>query len=393
MKIYIIGGGCGNFNMITKEAQSAIDRCEVIVGPERITAPYAKEKKTFTEYKAEKIKCLIDDEKKDTAVLMGGDTGFYSGAKKLLELLDGYETEVIPGISSVSYFASKIGVPWHGWKFISLHGTSCNFIGHIRENKYTFAILSSGSDISTICAKLILYNMNDIELYIGENLSYSDEKIEKGTAEYMLEKDFKNLSVILAVNEKAEKKYEEVQDKEFIRDRVPMTKSEIRTVSLSKLGLKSDSVLYDIGAGTGSVAISAALLNPDLKVFAVEKNEKALNLINLNKIKFAVDNVEIVNGEAPEILEGLPEPTHVFIGGSGGKLKEIISCMLIKKRGVKFVINTVTVETLCEIKNILDKHSIEAEIVQLIPSKGEKNGKYTLMKSANPVYIISFSGR
>ena len=153
-----------------------------------------------------------------------------------------------------------------------------------------------------------------------------------------------------------------------------MTKSEIRTVSLSKLGLKSDSVLYDIGAGTGSVAISAALLNPDLKVFAVEKNEKALNLINLNKIKFAVDNVEIVNGEAPEILEGLPEPTHVFIGGSGGKLKEIISCMLIKKRGVKFVINTVTVETLCEIKNILDKHSIEAEIVQLIPSKGEKNG-------------------
>lgn len=201
---------------------------------------------------------------------------------------------------------------------------------------------------------------------------------------------FKKLAVMLIVNEKAEKSYGLIPDDEFIRGKVPMTKAEIRSVSLLKLGLRSNAVFYDVGSGTGSVAVSAALLDPEIKVYAIEKKKEALELIGLNKIKFAVDNLDIIEGKAPDVLEYLPSPTHVFIGGSDGNTKEIIDCVREKNKNVKIVINTVTMETLCEVKKYTEEHSIEAEFVQINSSRGENMGKYTLMKASNPVYIISF---
>ena len=112
--------------------------------------------------------------------------------------------------------------------------------------------------------------------------------------------------------------------------------------------------------------------------------------IVLNKIKFAVDNLDIIEGKAPDVLEYLPSPTHVFIGGSDGNTKEIIDCVREKNKNVKIVINTVTMETLCEVKKYTEEHSIAAEFVQINSSRGENMGKYTLMKASNPVYIISF---
>ena len=174
MKVYIIGGGCGGSEMMTGKAYTAINRCEVIIGPERmINLPFVN-KKVFKEYKAENIKQIIDCENKDTAVIMGGDSGFYSGTKKLLELLKGYDTEVIPGISSISYFAAKLKLNWENWKISSLHGMKNNIIGYVKENKYTFIILSDSDDIKDICNKLILYKMDYVTLYVGENLSYDD---------------------------------------------------------------------------------------------------------------------------------------------------------------------------------------------------------------------------
>ena len=390
MKVYIIGGGCGGSEMMTGKAYTAINRCEVIIGPERmINLPFVN-KKVFKEYKAENIKQIIDCENKDTAVIMGGDSGFYSGTKKLLELLKGYDTEVIPGISSISYFAAKLKLNWENWKISSLHGMKNNIIGYVKENKYTFIILSGSDDIKDICNKLILYKMDYVTLYVGENLSYDDERIERGTAASISKMSFKKLAVMLIVNEKAEKSYGLIPDDEFIRGKVPMTKAEIRSVSLLKLGLRSNAVFYDVGSGTGSVAVSAALLDPEIKVYAIEKKKEALELIGLNKIKFAVDNLDIIEGKAPDVLEYLPSPTHVFIGGSDGNTKEIIDCVREKNKNVKIVINTVTMETLCGFKKYTEEHSIAAEFVQINSSRGENMGKYTLMKASNPVYIISF---
>lgn len=181
-----------------------------------------------------------------------------------------------------------------------------------------------------------------------------------------------------------------LKDEEFIRSNVPMTKEEVRTVSLSKLGLKNDSVLYDIGAGTGSVSIAAALQSPDIRVYAIERNSAAAELIEENKRKFAADNIEIIRGSAPEAMKGLKAPSHIFIGGSGGNMEDIINAAWALEPRAKIVINTVSLESLAQVTGILNKREdISSDVTLMSVSKSRAIGKYNLMTAQNPVYIIS----
>ena len=183
--------------------------------------------------------------------------------------------------------------------------------------------------------------MGDVLLYVGENLSYENEKIFVKPASELTEYKGDPLSVICAVNENAGTRLEThgIRDEEFIRGKAPMTKEEVRTVSLSKLRLTADSVCYDVGAGTGSLSVEMALRAHQGQVWAIEKKEDAVELIHRNKVKFAADNLEIVEGLAPEALKDLPAPTHAFIGGSSGNLKEIVKLLLEKNAHVRIVIN------------------------------------------------------
>ena len=376
MTVYIIGAGCGDKGLLTSHSAEIIDKCGTVIGPERLAEKYADEKKVFFEYKPENIKNIIDRQNEDTAVLMSGDTGIFSGTKKLLSVLDGYDVEVIPGISSISYFSSKINIPWQEWKIISIHGRKSNVIGHIRENKYTFVFLNNTDDIKNICGKLVNYGMGNVYVYAGINLSYTDEKIFEGYAEDINCGEKTGLSSALFVNEDCKKIYGEIKDSEFIRGSVPMTKSEIRTLSVSKLGLNNNSVLYDVGAGTGSVSVAAALLSPDIRVYAIGKN---------------MDAIESIKAEASAALDNIAEnPTHVFIGGSGGRMSDIVSKIVNKNETARFVVNAVTPETLSETLKVCEMYSRMPDIVQIFAAKGEKIGNSTIMKALNPVYIISF---
>ena len=389
MKIYIVGVGCGNKSALTSDVVKAIDSCSILIGAERLIKEYSLNKKIFYEYRAEIIKQIIDRNREDTVVLMSGDTGFYSGARKLSEALKNYDVEIIPGISSVSYFSSKVSMPWEDWKLVSLHGVNTNIIGYVKENKRTFAILNNGKDVNVLCKKLLYYGMSSITLYVGENLSYDNERIICGTPMDLAYTEFDNLAVCLIVNNTAQRHLGDIKDDDFIRGSVPMTKEEVRSVSISKLGIKEDSVFYDIGAGTGSVSISAALKSPRIKVYAFEKNPEAIVLIEKNKAKFGADNVEIISGEALDNLDGFETPTHAFIGGSGGNLEKIIEKLKIINCEIRIVINTVTLESLCQVQNIITKYGFDAEIAQVSVAKGEKLGSHTLLRASNPVYIIS----
>ncbi len=185
-------------------------------------------------------------------------------------------------------------------------------------------------------------------------------------------------------------------DETFIRGKAPMTKAEIRMVSLGKLKLKKDSVCYDVGAGTGSVSVEMALKAYEGRVYAVEKKEDALGLLQENRQKFALDHMEIVAGTAPEALEELPAPTHAFIGGSSGNLKEIVRLLLKKNPQVRMVINCITLETVGEamecIRELEGKDasvSWETEVVQLAVSRSKSVGRYHMMMGENPIYVIT----
>lgn len=182
-----------------------------------------------------------------------------------------------------------------------------------------------------------------------------------------------------------------IKDEEFIRGKVPMTKEEVRAASVCKLRLSEDSVVYDIGCGTGSVSVEIARLSKKIKVFALDSNPEAVELTKKNAQKFGLENIKVAQGEAPAVLENLPSPTHAFIGGSGGKLKEIISVLKNKNPRLRVVMNAVTLESAAAIEEIIKSYSLkEYEIVQFCITRAEKIGSHHLFKANNPVFIFSF---
>ena len=427
--ITLLGIGMGSEETLTIQGKKAAEKADLIIGAKRLADAVCQAgKPVLYEYRSNVIAEYIKDhpEYENIVIALSGDVGFYSGAKKLLEALkpiyaaentggekgeaslpktevenkaDGNcqqseesNIEVICGISSVVYFMSKIGLSWDDAKITSAHGKSCNLISMIRENPKVFSILGTGDAVAKLAQKLAEYGMGEVALYVGENLSYEDEAIFVKRARELTDYEGQALSVVCAVNEQAKPAFTThgLPDESFIRGKAPMTKEEVRCVSLFKLQLYQNSVCYDVGAGTGSVSVEMALRADQGQVFAIEKKEEAAALLAENKRKFAVDNLKIVKGEAPSALEELPAPTHAFIGGSSGNLKEIVALLLQKNEQVRMVINCITLETISEAMELLKEYQFEVqEVVQLAAAHGKKLGSYHLMMGENPIYIIT----
>jgi precorrin-6Y C5,15-methyltransferase (decarboxylating) len=345
------------------------------------------------EYRSDVIAAYITEhpEYQKVVIALSGDVGFYSGAKKLLALL-GDDVEILCGISSVSYFMAKLGLSWEDAALVSAHGRACNLVAEIAANEKVFAILGTGDGVSKLAQKLVDYGMGDVRIAVGENLSYPDEKIFTERAASLTDYVGNPLSVICAVNEQAVKPLAThgLPDESFLRGKAPMTKEEVRAVSLAKLRLNRDSICYDVGAGTGSVSIEMALRAVDGSVYAIEKKEEACALLYENKKKFAVDNLTVVSGLAPEALEPLPAPTHAFIGGSSGNLAQIVDVLLAKNPEVRMVINCITLETVSEAIQILkERPELQSEIVQVGVARSKEIAHYHMMMGENPIYVIT----
>lgn len=395
--ITLLGIGMGSQETLTVQGKKAAKSADLIIGAKRMADAVREPGQAVVyEYRSDVIADYIRNhpEYEKVVIALSGDVGFYSGARKLLTALGGRESnvEVICGISSVVYFMSEIGLSWDDAKITSAHGKHCNLISMIRHNQKVFSILGTGTAVAELAGKLVKYHMGEVLLYVGENLSYPDEKIFVKKAEELTNYEGQPLSVVCAFHENPEPALSThgIPDEEFIRGKAPMTKEEVRSVSLSKLRLTEDSICYDVGAGTGSVSVEMALRADQGQVFAIEKKEEAAALLEENKQKFAVDNLEIIKGEAPQALENLPAPTHAFIGGSSGNLKEIVALLFGKNPQVRIVINCITLETISEALDVLKEYDFQQrEVVQLAASRSKEISRYHLMMGENPIYIIT----
>ncbi|MDO4600815.1 MAG: precorrin-6A reductase [Eubacteriales bacterium] len=396
-QITLLGIGMGSRETLTIEGKKALEEAELLIGARRIAdSVKMPHHAVIYEYDSEKIFKYIKEhgQYEHIVIALSGDVGFYSGAKKLLTGL-GEDTRVICGISSVVYFMAKVGLSWDDAKIVSAHGRNCNLVSLIRHNRKVFSILGTKDGVSALAEKLVYYGMGEVLLYVGENLSYEEETVFVKPAKELVSYEGDALCVVCAYNEKAEPLFSThgIRDEGFIRGKAPMTKEEVRAVSLMKLGLFEDSICYDVGAGTGSVAVEMALRAHQGKVYAIEKKEDALALILENKKKFAVDNLEIVGGCAPDAMEELEAPTHAFIGGSSGNLKDIIKLLLEKNPEVKIVINCITLETVGEAMEAIREFGFqERDIVQLSVSRSKEVGRYHMMMGENPIYIFTCRG-
>lgn len=396
--ISLVGIGMGSRENRTIEVEKVCKQADVLIGADRILKTLEQfQKPMFASYQATEICEFINRQEayQRIVIALSGDTGFYSGAKNLISMLGKDKVRVYPGISSGIYLCAAIKISWEEVKFYSAHGRNENLLQGILNHEKVFALLGGEDAVANLCEKLMAYGMDEVTLYVGEQLSYPDEKITVGVPKELRTQKFSKLCSILIENPEAKNRVitHGIADEAFIRGTVPMTKEEIRSVVLSKLQLKKDSILYDIGAGTGSVSVEMALQVERGVVYAIEKKEEAVLLIEENKKKFGVDNLIVIKGEAPEAMEELSPPTHIFVGGSGGEVRHILTLALQKNPKVRIVISAITLETMTEAMTILKELPIKAlEVIQVSVSKAKKVGNYHMMMGQNPVFILSCTG-
>ena len=253
--------------------------------------------------------------------------------------------------------------------------------------------------INDLCSRLTAGGLGLVHLSIGQRLGYPDERIVCGTAAALAEGAYDPLSVALIENPRPDAPVTPgLPDEAFLRNGedaavVPMTKSEVRAVCLSKLRLTAQSICWDIGAGTGSVSVEMALLAKEGRVYAVERREDAGQLLAQNREKFGLENLELISGSAPEVCRDLPAPDCVFIGGSAGNLREILALALAKNPRVRIVATAVSLESAAELTGCLTAFSFsETETVSLQVARDRKAGRYHLMSGQNPIYIFTMQG-
>lgn len=391
-EIHVVGIGMGNESGMTLEAVKEIEKADIVFGAKRMLEGIQRYHKESVElYKKSDIKNYLEEhgQYRKIVVLVSGDVGFYSAAKEFHEYFKEDIVTYLPGISSLSYFCSLINKSWDDVEFISNHGKQMNTIDIIRRNPRVFSLMGGKNSVVDLLKELIDYGFEELSIWVGENLGYATEKITFGTPKQLLEMEFNPLCVIYMENPNAKEDEDRILDDEFVRGKVPMTKEEIRTVSIAKLGLKKDSILYDIGAGTGSVSIQAAKRAYQGCVYAIEKNSDGVSLIHENKRKFQVSNIKVIEGTAPKALCDLEIPTHAFIGGSSGKLGEMIRILINMNPNIRIVINAITLETISEaILVIKELEIMDYEIIQLQSARSKKAGNYHMMLGQNPVTII-----
>lgn len=409
LAVTLAGFGMG-FGTITSEVQTAINEADYIFGASRMLVGIDRNCKKYPYYLAKDIipvlEQLAEEIKfgvKKAVVLFSGDTGFYSGTKKLLteiEKLNFCTVKVLPGISSISALAAKLNENWQDAKILSTHGVDeSKWMPELTEavsfNEKVFALTSGSADVRTIgemLTNLAAKNGYKIQIFAGTNL-YSNEKIIPMSPEKCSVFNEEGLCTLFIKNVNANCKplAPGLSDDVFIRDQIPMSKEEIRELSICKLRPTKNAVIYDIGSGTGSVAVEMALLDASIQIFAIELKSEACELIRKNVVKFNLSNLTVIEGTAPDALADLPAPTHVFIGGSAGRLEAIIKTLKAKNASVRIVINAVTLETVAEINGVLKKYNISnPDIVQVSVAKAKKAGDYSVMHGQNPVYIVAF---
>ena len=181
-----------------------------------------------------------------------------------------------------------------------------------------------------------------------------------------------------------------IYDKEFIQKELPMTKQEIRAISIAKLQLQDNSILIDVGAGTGSIGIEAATYLRNGNVFAIEKEEKGIETLKENINRFRLNNIEVIVGRAPESIPTI-QYDRMFVGGSTGSMRSILEHFIkYSKKDSRIVINAITLETLSDATKLLKELNFKnIEVVNVVVSRGKSIGPYTMMYGENPIYIIT----
>lgn len=394
MRVTLASLGGGREETMTAECAAALKEAGCILGAKRLldSLPQECTDNRIAAVKPQELLEGILRQSGHCVAVYSGDAGFYSGARGLLPLLAERDipTKVLPGVSSVQLLSARLGLPWQDWELVSAHGQDCDPVAAVSNGRPAFFLTGGALGPGEICKLLTEAGLGGLSVTVGENLAAPEENITFGTAAELAGQPFPSLSVMLA---EAAPRFEDrcpgLPDEVFIRGQAPMTKQEVRAAALAKLAVRPGDTLWDVGAGTGSVSVELALAAPRGRVFAVECQEEACSLIRHNRRRFSAWNLQLVEGRAPQVLENLPVPDAIFIGGTKGGMEEIVAMALEKNPRVRLCISAIAVETLSAAVTALTGHGLEVQVTQIAVSRTKAAGGLHLLMANNPTFLIT----
>lgn len=395
MNVTLIGMGSGQPENLTLQGLAALRQADLILGARRLLAvlPAGCTENRAAAYRPDEVAELLQTSGAENAVLVySGDTGFYSGASSMMEKLEalGVRARVLPGLSSIQLLAAALGRPWQGWNLVSAHGRTCDPVAECMQGRPTFFLTGGSEDPATLCAQLAAEGFGDVQAVVGQCLGTPEEKLFRGSVKELAAGRFNSLSVLLVeAAEVLPRRAPGLPDEAFERGDVPMTKQEVRAAVLAKLAVRPEDILWDVGAGTGSVSVELALAATRGRVYAVECRPEGCALIKANREKFRTRNLVLVEGLAPAALSDLPAPDAVFIGGSKGSLAAIVDAALDKNPDARICVSAIALESLSAAVAALTAKGRTVQVSQIAVSRAKAVGGLHLMMAQNPIYLIT----
>lgn len=329
------------------------------------------------------------------AVLASGDPLFYGIGKRLLEHFGKEKVSFYPALSSLQEACARFKLPWDDAAIVSLHGrTETHLAGLLLGNAKTFVFTDKNNSPQAIAQQLLNYlelideesAQRQILVHVAENLGMPKEKITIGKLKEVASQKYSDLNVLLLENlPKKRKSSFGLSENELAHSRGLITKDEVRAATLHRLRLPNTGIFWDIGGGSGSVSIEAASLHPRLTIYTVEKKAEELANIKENIRSLQCYNVIPVAGSALHMLESLPDPDVVFIGGSGGDLRKLIE-RAVPRLAVngRIVVNGVTAKTIGQAPQLMQENGLQVETSTLTVSRSGPDGPI----SFNPITIM-----
>jgi precorrin-6Y C5,15-methyltransferase (decarboxylating) len=401
--ITIVGIGDDGCVGLSSRAAGAVAAAQVLAGGERHLAFFPQFRGTRIVFKdglaraLDRIAEAADEH--NVCILASGDPMFFGVGASVIKRLGAEHVDVIPHPSSMQWAFARAGLKSDDAATISLHGRDREgFLTRLRQSAKAGVLTDPENSPARLAALMLEHGETRWRAWVCENLAGPDERVRTFSIEELAAcADIGPLNVLILVRTdpawRAPTAIPFLHEDAFAK-RMPkkglITKREVRLLSLAAMRIRPDSVVWDIGAGSGSVSIEAAMLAPLGRVYAIEVDPEGVEICRENLHTHAIDNVRVIAGRAPEALADLETPDAVFVGGSKGSMDEIVEVALERLRpGGRLVVNAITLENSGEVYGALRRRGIVPEVTLLQISRAEPLARYLRFEALNPIQIFA----
>jgi precorrin-6Y C5,15-methyltransferase (decarboxylating) len=400
--IHVVGVGNEGPDSLTARALALVEKADILVGGQRLLDffPHVPAERLKLGAKVDEVLAVAASRRATSrvVVLATGDPNYFGITRALRRHVPADDLDIVPNVSALQWAFAKAREPWDDATFVTVHGRGLASLAEaVRGQRKVCLFTDERNTPAAIARTLLEAGLDDYRAILCEDVGGPAERVTRLSLGELAGRDAHPLNTLILLGPDRQSlppEWAPGLPEDAFDQRKPklglITKREIRVLSLARLAVRPDSVVWDIGAGSGSVSIEAARLAPHGRVFAIEKNAEDVEIVRANVAKFAVPQVTVLHARAPERLDELPDPDAVFVGGSGGGLREILCIAAARLRPAgRIVVNAITLDTLHETVTVWRELPLAHEAILVSIARSKPLLDMMSFEALNPVYIVT----